>query len=86
MRQRAVTEEESVSLRPLSDPNAGLWVHVKVSPPPFMQNLGTCGVKRPRRLTEKQLLPTHDIIQLGEPPGRLAKLQMLSETRFPFFH
>lgn len=45
-----------------------------------MQNLGTCGVKQPQRLTEEDLLTSHDIIKLGE-PGQLAKLQMLSETR-----
>lgn len=75
---RACTEEESVLLRSLSDKNAALSVHIKVSPPEFMQNQGTCGVKQ---LAEEDLLTSHDIIQRSQMLGQLAKLQMLSETR-----
>lgn len=77
---RAVPEEESVSLRSLSDKNAGLLVHIKVNPPQIMQNLGACDVKKVRPLTEEDLLTRHDIIKLGETLSQLGKLQMLSET------
>lgn len=77
---RAVPEEESVSLRSLSDKNAGLLVHIKVNPPQIMQNLGARDVKKVRPLTEEDLLTRHDIIKLGETLSQLGKLQMLSET------
>lgn len=76
----AVPEEESVSLRSLSDKNAGLLVHIKVNPPQIMQNLGARDVKKVRPLTEEDLLTRHDIIKLGETLSQLGKLQMLSET------
>lgn len=86
---RAVTEEESALLKSLSDKNAGFLVHIKVSPPQFMQNLGTCGVKQPRRLTEEDLLTRHDIIKHGETFGQLAKHRCFQKhvvLRFPFFY